>query len=57
MKWLFLGALLGVLLAVPQAHDLTTSAVAALASKPLLLAFVLGVAARPHLPLVGRWTR
>ncbi|GHF57877.1 hypothetical protein [Streptomyces griseosporeus] len=57
MKWLLLGALLGLLLAVPQTFDLTTAAVAALASKPLLIAFSLGAAARPHLPLVGRWAR
>ncbi|MBB4711182.1 hypothetical protein BJ965_001064 [Streptomyces luteogriseus] len=57
MKWLFLGALLGVLLTVPQALDLTTSAVDGLASKPLLVAFALGAVARPHLPLPRRWTR
>ncbi|MDK1344191.1 hypothetical protein QNO09_12930 [Streptomyces sp. 378] len=57
MKWLLLGALLGVLLAVPQALDLTTSAVAGLAAKPLLVAFVLGAVIRPYLPVPGRWTR
>ncbi|MFF3891780.1 hypothetical protein ACFYY3_00970 [Streptomyces sp. NPDC001812] len=57
MKWLFLGALLGLLLATPQVADLTTAVVTALASQPLLVAFVLGAAARPHLPLVKRWTR
>jgi hypothetical protein len=57
MKWLLLGALLGVLLAIPQALDLTTSTVGVLASKPLLVAFVLGAVARPHLTLPRRWAR
>ncbi|MFI0139646.1 hypothetical protein [Streptomyces luteogriseus] len=57
MKWLLLGALLGVLLAVPQALDLTASAVDGMASQPLLVAFVLGAVARPHLTLPRRWTR
>jgi hypothetical protein len=57
MKWLLLGALLGVLLAVPQALDLTAAAVDGLASKPLLVAFVLGAVVRPHLPLPRRWAR
>ncbi|MEF9903691.1 hypothetical protein [Streptomyces sp. P9-A2] len=57
MKWLLLGALLGLLLTIPQVLALTTTVVTALASQPLLVAFALGAAARPHLPLVGRWTR
>lgn len=57
MKWLILGALLGLLLTIPQAADLTATVVTALASQPLLVAFALGAAARPHLPLVGRWSR
>ena len=57
MKWLLLGALLGVLIAVPQALDLTASVVDGLASQPLLVAFVLGAVARPHLPLPRKWTR
>lgn len=57
MKWILLGALLGLLLAVPQALDLTTSTVDGLASQPLLVAFVLGAVARPHLPLPRRWAR
>ncbi|MBL3670250.1 hypothetical protein JL475_30600 [Streptomyces sp. M2CJ-2] len=57
MKWLFLGALLGLLLTTPQVADLTTTVVTALASQSLLVAFVLGAAARPYLPLVKRWTR
>ncbi|MCF1645469.1 hypothetical protein [Streptomyces indiaensis] len=57
MKWLILGALLGVLLAVPQALDVTASVVDGLASKPLLVAFVLGAVARPYLPMPRRRTR
>ncbi|WP_181384431.1 hypothetical protein [Streptomyces sp. NWU49] len=57
MKWLILGALLGLLLTTPQARELTATVVTALTAQPLLAAFVLGAAARPHLPLVGRRTR
>ncbi|MBJ6615543.1 hypothetical protein [Streptomyces sp. I4(2020)] len=57
MKLLFLGALLGLLLTTPQGLHLTTATVTALASQPLLVAFVLGAVARPYLPLVRRWTR
>jgi len=57
MRWLIFGALLGVLLTVPQALELTIAAVSSLASKPLLVAFALGAATRPYLPLPGRWTR
>lgn len=57
MKWLILGALLGLLLATPAALDLTTAVVTTLVTHPLLIVFVLGVVARPHLPIVGRWTR
>ncbi|GAB3169873.1 hypothetical protein [Streptomyces incanus] len=57
MKWLLLGALLGLLLTIPQAPALAVAAVAVLASQPLLVAFVLGILARPYLPRLGRWTR
>ena len=57
MKWLILGALLGLLLAVPQALALATATASVLASQPLLMTFALGAAARPHLPIVGRRTR
>jgi hypothetical protein len=57
MKWLTLGVLLGLLLALPQALELTAATGAVLASKPLLVAFVLGAAARPYLPLPRRWSR
>lgn len=57
MRWLLLGALLGVLLAVPSALTLLGAVIAWLLGKPVLLAFVLGAAARPHLPRVRRWAR
>ncbi|AEY90768.1 hypothetical protein SHJG_5501 [Streptomyces hygroscopicus subsp. jinggangensis 5008] len=57
MRWVILGALLGLLLAVPQALDLTGAVIAWLVDRPELLAFVLGAAARPYLPRMRRWTR
>ena len=57
MKWLILGAPIGLLLAIPQTLPLAIGAVTALVSQPLAVAFVLGAVARPHLPLFGRWTR
>lgn len=56
MKWLILGALLGLLIAFPSLLALLGAIVAAIVSKPLLVAFGLGLAARPHLPRVRRWT-
>lgn len=58
MRWLLLGALLGVLFAVPSLLTLTAALAAALLGKPMLVAFGLGLAARPHLPRIrGRWSR
>ncbi|MFH9816161.1 hypothetical protein [Streptomyces sp. NPDC017230] len=57
MKWLLLGALIGLLLTIPQTLPLTIDVTTALVSQPLVVAFVLGAVARPHLPLVGRRTR
>ncbi|MET7731235.1 hypothetical protein ABZT02_07685 [Streptomyces sp. NPDC005402] len=54
MRWLILGALLGLLLAYPSLLAVV-SVVAAIVSKPVLVAFGLGLAARPHLP--RRWAR
>lgn len=54
MKAILFGALLGVLLVLwPAAVPLAAAAVASLAAQPTVLAFVLGVLARPALP--GRW--
>ncbi|GAA4999563.1 hypothetical protein [Streptomyces siamensis] len=53
MKALFLGAVLGVLLLWPPALSLT----AALAAKPVIVAFGLGLAARPAIARrLRRWT-
>ncbi|MFD4569360.1 hypothetical protein ACFWOX_33985 [Streptomyces sp. NPDC058467] len=56
MKWLLIGALLGLLIAFPQLLALVVPVVAALLSKPLLVAFGLGLAVRPYLPRLRRWT-
>lgn len=53
MRWLILGALLGLLLAFPQLLVLVAAVTAAILSKPVLVAFGLGLAARPRL---RRWT-
>ncbi|WP_411091382.1 hypothetical protein [Streptomyces sp. 049-1] len=55
MKWLILGALLGLLLAVPGVPTVAAALLVALLTQPLCVAFVLGVLARPA--LVRRWTR
>jgi hypothetical protein len=55
MKWLILGALLGLLIAFPSLLALLGAIFAAIVSKPLLVAFGLGLAARPHLPRVRGW--
>ncbi|WP_326787876.1 hypothetical protein [Streptomyces sp. NBC_00151] len=57
MKMLLLGALLGLLIAFPPLLALVVVVVAAVLSKPVLLAFGLGLAARNHLPRLGRRTR
>jgi len=57
MKWLFLGALLALLLTIPGVLAAVVAVVTALASQPVVVAFVLGLAARPYLPVVRRWTR
>jgi hypothetical protein len=56
MKALLFGALLGLLLLWPAALSLTAAVIASLA-QPLVLAFVLGVLARPALSRrARRWT-
>lgn len=55
MKWLILGAVLGLLLVVPSLLALVVAVVAALLTKPVLVAFGLGLVARPHLPRMRRW--
>ncbi|MFF4836559.1 hypothetical protein [Streptomyces sp. NPDC001315] len=57
MRWLILGALLGLLLLYPSLLTVVAAIVAALLSKPVVVAFGLGLAVRLHLPRVRRWTR
>lgn len=57
MKAIVFGIILGVLLLWPAALDATAQAVTACA-QPAVLAFVLGVLARPGIARrVRRWTR
>ncbi|WP_328757450.1 hypothetical protein [Streptomyces sp. NBC_00271] len=56
MRWLLLGALLGLLLVFPPL--LAILVVAAVASKPVAVTFALGLAARPYLARKARrWAR
>lgn len=57
MRWLLLGALLGLLLAYPTLLGLVLAAVAAVLSKPVAVAFGLGLAIRVHLPHLRRRAR
>ncbi|WP_432034198.1 hypothetical protein [Streptomyces antibioticus] len=55
MRWLILGALLAMLLLIPQALAFAVTVTTGLVSQPVLVAFALGLATRPHLP--RRWSR
>lgn len=57
MKWLLLGAVLALLLIYPSLLAVVVAIAATLLSKPLVIAFGLGLLARPHLPNVRRRTR
>jgi hypothetical protein len=57
VKWLLLGALIALLLTIPGILGTAVAVVTALACEPVVVAFLLGLAARPHLPAVRRWTR
>ncbi|GGS47918.1 hypothetical protein [Streptomyces violaceus] len=57
MRWLILGALLGLLLTFPSLLAAAVTVAAAAASEPLVVAFALGLAARPYLPQMRRWAR
>lgn len=57
MRWLMLGALLGLLLLYPSALGLVIAVAAAILSKPLLVAFAAGLAVRPYLSRLRRWAR
>lgn len=56
MRWLLLGALFALLLVYPSLLTLAVAAVAWLAAKPVVVAFALGLVARPHLRRPRRWT-
>ncbi|MEV0183828.1 hypothetical protein AB0I54_31770 [Streptomyces sp. NPDC050625] len=57
MRWLLLGALLGLLLLYPPLLAVVITVAAALLSKPLVVAFAAGLAARPYLPRIRSWAR
>ena len=57
MRWILLGALLGLLLLYPAALTVVAVIVAAILSKPLLVAFAAGLAVRPYLSRRRRWAR
>jgi hypothetical protein len=55
MRWILLGVILGLLVLYPTLLSVLAAVVAAILSKPALVAFGLGLAARPHLPRVRGW--
>jgi hypothetical protein len=57
VKWLLVGALLALLLVFPQLLALVAVVVAAVLSKPVLVAFGLGLLVRARMPRLRRWTR
>ncbi|WP_328845443.1 hypothetical protein [Streptomyces sp. NBC_00258] len=57
MKWILLGALLGLCLLYPSLLAVVLAVVAAVLSKPLLVAFGLGLAVGARSPLLRRRTR
>jgi len=57
MRWLILGALLGLLLLYPAALAVVIAVAAAVLSKPVMIAFGLGLLARGQTPRLRRWTR
>jgi hypothetical protein len=57
VKWLLLGALFGLLIAFPPLLALVVTVVAAVLSKPVAVAFGLGLAVRVSLPRLWRRVR
>ncbi|NUP42343.1 MAG: hypothetical protein HOY76_36260 [Streptomyces sp.] len=55
MRYVILGALLGVLLLYPQLLAIVAAVTAALLSKPVIVAFGLGIAAGARSPHLRRW--
>ncbi|WP_435215868.1 hypothetical protein [Streptomyces sp. bgisy034] len=56
MRWILLGALLGLLLVFPQLLAVVAVVIAALLSKPVLVAFSLGLAAGARMRRPRGWT-
>lgn len=48
MRWILLGILLGLLLVFPSLWGVVVAAAAAVVAKPVVVAFALGLAARPR---------
>lgn len=57
MRWILIGVALGLLLVFPQLLAVIVAVVAGLLSKPVLVAFALGLGARPYLRRPRGWTR
>lgn len=57
MRWLLLGIVLGLLLVYPSLVGILAAVVAAILSKPVLVAFGLGLAVRARLPRLHGRTR
>ncbi|MFC8429895.1 hypothetical protein [Streptomyces sp. NPDC057253] len=57
MRWILLGAVLALLLLFPSILTVLAAVLAAVLSKPALVAFGLGLLARPRLPRLRRWAR
>jgi hypothetical protein len=57
MRYLLLGALLGLLLAFPPLLALAATVLAAILAQPVLVAFTLGLAAGVRTSWPRRWAR
>lgn len=57
MRALIFGALLGLLLLFPSLFGFVASLAVVVVCKPLVVAFALGLVARPHLHRLRRWSR
>jgi hypothetical protein len=55
MRYLILGALLGLLLLYPSLLAIVTAVAAAILGKPLVVAFTLGAVARPYMRTPKGW--
>lgn len=57
MRWIILGALLGLLLVYPSLLAVVVAVAAAILAKPVLVAFGLGLFAGLRAPALRRWAR